>query len=419
MRIVFFSTAFPQPHEPSRNPDNLERCIALARNHHVHAISPLHWLHARARRECTAPWVGPRLSVSRPTHAYPPGLLRGTHAWCMWQSIRASALRTIATFRPDAVLSYWTYPDGAVATKIARRAGVPCVAIVGGSDVLAIDPSAPGARGRRAVDVLERVDAIAAVSESLKEHLTALGIAAHKVHVLSAAVDKHIFFPASRAEARRNLGIAADAHVLVWVGRMVGVKALDVLIDAVAELTPAWPALRLYLVGDGPLRRSLERKVAARGLTAHVVCAGRVAHRELPPYYRAADLTVLPSHWEGMPNTLLESRACGTPFVASRVGAIPELAHEGVDELVVPGDARKLAAAIANCLRRSRSSEHPPVVTCTAGSWDGMAAQLADLLSDAVRTRQHLNRRHSVHAWSLAGAPHTGARARATAGDDC
>jgi glycosyltransferase involved in cell wall biosynthesis len=267
--------------------------------------------------------------------------------------------------------------------------------------------------------VLKRVDAIAAVSESLKEHVTALGIDARKVHVLSAAVDTRTFFPASREEARRSLGIAPDAHVLVWVGRMVGVKALDVLIDAVAELAPAWPALRLYLVGDGPLRGSLERTVAARGLTRQVMFAGRVAHRELPPYYRAAELTVLPSHWEGMPNALLESQACGTPFVASRVGAIPELAQMDVDELVVPGDARQLAAAIANGLRRARSSEHPRTVTSKAGSWDDMAAHLADLLSDAVRRRQHRNRRRSAHAWSLAGAPHTGARERAIAGDDC
>ena len=354
MRILFFSTAFPQPHEPSRNPDNLERCIALARDHDVHVISPWSWRHARPRRQRTEAWVSPRLAVSRPVSYYPPGLLRGTHAWWMWQSIRASALRTIATFRPDAVLSYWTFPDSAVATKIARLAGVPCVAIVGGSDVLSIDPSAPGAGAHRVTQVLHGVDAIAAVSESLKAHMRTLGIDAGKIHVLPPAVDKSIFFPASREQARRDLGIPPDAHMLVWVGRMVDVKALDVLLDAIARLTPAWPTLRLYLIGDGPLRRSLEAQVAARGLARQVVFTGRVAHGDLPQYYRAANVTVLPSHWEGMPNTLLEAQACGTPFVASNVGAIPELATEDVDELVVPGDARQLAAAIASCLRRAR-----------------------------------------------------------------
>jgi glycosyltransferase involved in cell wall biosynthesis len=173
--------------------------------------------------------------------------------------------------------------------------------------------------------------------------------------------------------------------ILVWVGRMVAVKALDVLLDAIAELTPAWPKLRLYLIGDGPLRRSLESKVAALNLSSHVVFTGRVAHRDLPEYYRAADATVLPSEWEGMPNTLIESHACGTPFVASAVGAIPQLAAD-LDELVTPGDRGQLAAAIAKCLRGSR--EWGGTAARSAGGWKEMAEQLADLLDAARRSRR-------------------------------
>jgi glycosyltransferase involved in cell wall biosynthesis len=385
MRVLFFSTAFPQPHEPSRNPDNLERCIALAREHQVHVISPLAWRHAGPHRpRPREPWVGPRLTVSRPGCLYPPGVLRSTHAWCMWQSVRRHAARTVAAFRPDAVLSYWTVPDSAVALQIAHAADVPCVAIVGGSDVLSIDPASPDARARRVTAVLQGVTSIAAVSQSLKDHMRALGIRADRIHVLPPAVDTEAFCPGSRQHARQALGIPLDARTIVWVGRMVDVKALDVLLDAITTLAPAWPTLRLHLVGDGPLRRSLEARVAATSLSTHVVFAGRVAHCDLPHYYRAADLTVLPSHWEGMPNVLLESHACGTPFVATRVGAVPELAIDGVDELVRPGDARALAFALATCLGR------PPVPSRLAafrtGGWDEMAARLTDLL-EAARAR--------------------------------
>jgi glycosyltransferase involved in cell wall biosynthesis len=381
MRILFFSTAFPQPQEPSRNPDNLERCVALARDHDVHVITPSSWRHVGRGCPRHETVVGPRLSVSHPVFWYPPGLLRGTHAWWMWQSIRRSASRAVATFRPHAVLSYWTYPDSAVAMKLAQLAGVPCIAIVGGSDVLSIDPGVPSATADRVTRVLRGVDAIAAVSDSLKEHITALGIQADKIHVLPPAVDKRIFFPAPQEQARRHLTIPLDARVIVWVGRMVGVKALDVLLDAIADLAPAWPKLRLYLIGDGPLRRSLEAKVVASGLARHIIFAGRVAHRDLPQYYRAADVTVLPSHWEGMPNILLESHACGTPFVASDVGAIPQLANRDVDELVVPGDVRELAVAIANCMRRPPA--HRGRVTCNVGGWDHMAARLSEILETA------------------------------------
>jgi teichuronic acid biosynthesis glycosyltransferase TuaC len=384
MRILFFSTAFPQPYEPSRNPDNLERCVALARHHAIHVVSPFTWLRLGSGGDLLASHVR-GVPVSRPLFFYPPGVLRGTHAWCMWQGIRRAALRTVAAFPPDAVLSYWTYPDTEVAAKLAKAAGVPCVAIVGGSDVLSIDPAAPGAAGSRVQRALDFVDAIAAVSDNIKERITALGIASEKIAVLSAAIDTQIFFPTPRDDARRRLDMPVEAQILVWVGRMVTVKALDVLLDAIAQLTPGWPRLRLYLVGDGPLRRLLESKVASEGLSQHVVFTGRVAHRDLPDYYRAADATLLPSAWEGMPNTLIESHACGTPFVASAVGAVRQLAHPDLDELVAPGDCGQLAAAIAKSLRRS--GEQRRTVPSAAAGWDEMAEQLTELLDATRRSR--------------------------------
>jgi teichuronic acid biosynthesis glycosyltransferase TuaC len=413
MRILFFSTAFPQPDEPSRNPDNLERCAALARHHDVHVISPFSWLRLASgippRQE--APTRG--FTVSRPMFCYPPGALRAMHAWCMWQGVRRTTLDKVRAFQPEAVLSYWTYPDTAVATAIARLAGAPCVAIVGGSDVLSIDPAAPGAAGHRARRVLEGVDAIAAVSDSIKDRIAALGISPRKIDVLGAAVDRTIFVPGSRHDARRRLDISGDAQVLMWVGRMVPVKALDLLLDAVVLLRPDWPNLRLYLIGDGPLRRSLEAKVAARQLANHVTFVGRVSHRDLPDYYRAADLTVLPSEWEGMPNALIESHACGTPFVASTVGAAPQLAQADLDELVAPGDREQLAIAIATALKRRSGARQSAI--CNAAGWEQMAEQLAALMQSArrsraitvteatpapprLRTRLRPNRRHSWRA---------------------
>ena len=76
-------------------------------------------------------------------------------------------------------------------------------------------------------------------------------------------------------------------------------------------------------------------------------------HHDLPDWYRAADLTVLPSVSEGVPNVLLESIACGTPFVASRVGGIPEIASPGIDRLVAPGDPLELADAIEQHLSQA------------------------------------------------------------------
>src|SRR5207244_6384979 len=120
----------------------------------------------------------------------------------------------------------------------------------------------------------------------------------------------------------------------------------DVLLDACAALRHRRP-VRLYLVGDGPLRGRLEKAAGALGLADVVSFVGPRLHDELPDWYRAADLTVLPSRSEGLPNVLRESLACGTPFVASRVGGIPDIAEVPAHRLVSPDDPGALADAIA------------------------------------------------------------------------
>jgi hypothetical protein len=99
--------------------------------------------------------------------------------------------------------------------------------------------------------VLEAVDGIAAVSESIKHRIAALGISPSKIGVLGAAVDKAVFVPGSRQEARQQLRIAGTAEVLVWVGRMVAVKALDVLLDVVGAPETSRPNLRSIWLETG------------------------------------------------------------------------------------------------------------------------------------------------------------------------
>jgi glycosyltransferase involved in cell wall biosynthesis len=124
------------------------------------------------------------------------------------------------------------------------------------------------------------------------------------------------------------------------------------------------------------LRSSLQAAAATLGLSDIVSFVGSRAHDQLPDWYRAADLTVLPSRSEGIPNVLRESLACGTPFVASRVGGIPEIATEPCLRLVPPGDAAALADAIAASLA-ARGESAP--TTCST-SWTESAEALVRIL---------------------------------------
>src|SRR6202012_5610727 len=122
-------------------------------------------------------------------------------------------------------------------------------------------------------------------------------------------------------------------------------KAIDVLLNAAANLSSRGVAYHLYLLGDGPLRDALTQQAKSLRLDDSVTFVGPRDPEQIGDWYRAADLTVLSSHSEGLPNVLRESVACGTPFVATDVGGVREIAGE-TDRLVPPANPAALADAI-------------------------------------------------------------------------
>src|SRR5437763_12347629 len=120
--------------------------------------------------------------------------------------------------------------------------------------------------------------------------------------------------------------------------------------NALAAIDKLTTLPHLYVVGGGPERAALERRIAEIGLAERVHFVGALRHHELPDWFRAADATVLPSRSEGIPNVLRESLACGTPFVATRVGGIPEISQTAANRLVPVDDYAALAAALAQTL---------------------------------------------------------------------
>jgi glycosyltransferase involved in cell wall biosynthesis len=389
MRVLFFSTVFPQPHDPRRGPYNLHRCRALAANHDVAVISPWRWTErvaARAiDRRASAEFAREFVTVDYPTFVYLPGLLYAQHARLLWWSCRRTVEAFVSRFRPDVVLSYWTYPDSAVARRIARAVGVPSVAIVGGSDVLLADRPA---RRLRLARVLSEADAVMAVSDDLCLRIRELGIESSRIHLLPPAVDRATFRPGDRGRARGRLGLPQSVPILLWVGRMVPVKGLATLLDACAALKREGREFLLCLVGDGPLASSLRERAAAHGLDDRVRFAGERREDELPDWYRAADVTVCPSVSEGTPNVLLESIACGTRFVASRVGGIPSLASPTLDALVPAGDVAALTSALRTTMTEAPTDAARSFVP---GSWTAVAAVIEQVLAHAIAAQ----RRHA------------------------
>jgi glycosyltransferase involved in cell wall biosynthesis len=215
---------------------------------------------------------------------------------------------------------------------------------VHGSDVLLLGSNA--ARRRLTFEALGRADRVVVVSEDLRAKLIASGVDAEKLKVVYSGMDTSLFHPGSREEAIGRLGLDPAVPLVLFVGNLLPVKGLDVLIDACDRLNRRGVAFDCRLIGQGPLKRRLQKRIRARGLTGRMTLMGPRSMEQLPDWYRAARLLVLPSRSEGVPNVLMEAVACGTPIVATRVGGIPEVTGAGYSGLVPPEDAEALAGAI-------------------------------------------------------------------------
>lgn len=353
-------------------------CRALAKSHAVRVVSPQPWTdavsHGRAQAE-----VLDGMRVDRPIYLYTPKVMRAWYDRFMSVSATPALRRAMLEFQPDCVISYWAHPDCAVAARAARRAGIPSIAMVGGSDVLIL--AGDNRRRQKIAAALNASDAVCVVSDGIRERVCNLGVDPAKVHRVRRGVDLSSFAFRERGASRTALKLPHDRPLVLFVGRLHPVKGLDVLIRAMASLDVINTAAQLYLVGDGPLRASLESLAHELGVQERIHFVGSVPNTDLANWYSAADLTVLPSRSEGSPNVLRESLACGTPFVASRVGGIPEIAEGTPCELVTPGSVSELAAAIARTIAKK------PVIERRAAllTWEESAESLMRVVRPLVR----------------------------------
>ena len=259
-------------------------------------------------------------------------------------------------------------------------------------NAIRVTPEEEGPWMRR-VDRLtsRRVTCYLALSGNLAAKLEArLSLPAGRVRAIANGVDlveADLALAAARPTARRQFGIFPPEIAIACVGRLHPQKGLVHLLGAFHALLKLHPTARLLLAGDGPDRPALEGTVRTLRLGPFVRFLGTLAAPW--PLLAAADMFVLPSLWEGMPNALLEAMAAGLPCVATAVGAVPEMVVDGREALVVPpGDvgalARALAELAASPARRREMGAHARQRVETAFRIEATVAQTERLYDELL-----------------------------------
>lgn len=237
---------------------------------------------------------------------------------------------------------YWL--SGRIGMKLSRRWRIPHIATfhTHARTKLKANPAAREVERRACVEevVMNSVDAIVASTVVERDEITELYGAAHsKIKVVPPGVDLDLFKPADKTQARRALNIAADARVVLFVGRMEPLKGIDILMRA-AKLLRARANARLLIVGggqddDAELLR-LKALAAQLRIQDMVTFTGAVEQERLPAYYNAADVMAMPSYYESFGLAALEAMACATPVVASKVGGLQTFIEHGSAGYLIP-----------------------------------------------------------------------------------
>jgi glycosyltransferase involved in cell wall biosynthesis len=174
-------------------------------------------------------------------------------------------------------------------------------------------------------------DAIIAVSEDERQHGIGLGLSASKIVFVQPGV-RQIEAP-EPAAVRARLGLAEDDFCVGWVGRFAPQKAPERLIQAIAQIAPDYPKLKLIVLGDGPLEPEVRALSVELGIDDRILWLKDLPGQEIMPSF---DVFVLTSRYEGMPRVILEALSAGVPVVAMQAGGVNSAVRSGVEGFVVP-----------------------------------------------------------------------------------
>ncbi len=297
----------------------------------------------------------------------------------------------IRAFKPDVIHAHMATPPGFVGLLLKKRYGLPLVCSIRGDDI-----NVYPRYGRLSMHLTKRVitgaDRLVSVSAALKEAAGLIAKPKNEISVVYNGCDHDTFKSCGdkRTYLRKALNIPETAKLLVFVGDVSKEKGVCELIEAFRKVRNKKKDLHLVVIGTP---HDAVSKIFARmenGMKRSVHMTGGLPHWQIPQYLSAADIFVLPSHHEGLPNAVLEAMACGLPVIATAVGGIPEAVEEGKSGFLVnKQNAKSLAVLIEYLVRNDRLIKQMGIrgreIVETKFSWKCNAGIMIEIYKEAIK----------------------------------
>ncbi|HZU44585.1 MAG TPA: glycosyltransferase family 4 protein [Terriglobales bacterium] len=394
MRVLTYTSLFPNNLQPAHGVFIYQRMSHFARRgNEVTVVAPVpyfpSWLPgAKWNVYANVPrkeQIG-NLTVYHPRYPLIPKISMPLHGLFMFLGSYGTVRRLCREMQFDGIDAHYVYPDGLAAVLLGKIFNLPVILSARGTDMNLF----PKFRTIRPMIrwTLQRVAGAIGVCTPLQDAMLQSGLAPEKATVIGNGVDTTRFYPVDRVAARERLKIPEDAQVLVSVGGLIERKGFHFLIPAVAQIAARYPRVNLYMVGSGEWQAKLDGMIKDLGLQDRVFLVGPQPNEELKFWYSAADVSCLTSSREGWPNVLLESMACGTPPVATRVWGTPEVITSADLGVMVDQTADSIAAGLEIALTKNWNRDMIQQYA-SRRTWDVVAGEVEQFFQSKLQPAAH------------------------------
>ena len=387
LKILSLSCLYPNSVLPGQGLFVRSRLRAMSKYAELAVLSPLVMPDYAQQRE---QWFQGRkverrrrdgeLEVWAPHWWHPPraGALNPV---CLAAQALPTARRLHRERRFDLIDAHFAHPDGIAAAMLAGALRIPFTVTIRGSEML---HSQFPMRRRLMAWALRRALRVIAVSERLRQFAISLGVPPENTLTIPNGVDATVFHPLDRAACRARYNLAPDARVILSAGHLFELKGHHRIVRALQQV----PGAILLIAGDtgraGDFSGRIRQEIEDCAVQDRVRLLGHVNQAELAELMNAADVFCLASSREGWPNVLHEALSCGTPVVATDVGAVPEMVpSENLGRIVTPNDVDALGSGLRQVLD-ARLDRQQIAAWGQNRSWDSVGREVIEALTGAL-----------------------------------